>query len=91
MEEIKMKENSDAVIVGQPSHGFVLAANDYDVGENYRLMLPFAEMRSGKGVLLEGTGVEPHIRLEIADLDDIAVMKLLAEKELIPAFLDAEG
>ena len=86
-----MKEHSNALIVGQPSRGFVLAANDYDVGEGYRLMLPFAEMRSGKGVLLEGTGVEPHLSLEMAGLDTLAALKVLEEKALIPSSFHPEA
>ncbi len=78
-----MKEHTQAAMVGAPSAGFVVAAADYPLSHGYGVMIPFAEMRSGRDVMLEGTGVEPHIKANVTDLDNDQLLNFLAGLNLL--------
>jgi C-terminal processing protease CtpA/Prc len=79
-----MKEWSDATVVGKPSPGFVVTAQEYDLSEGYRLLLPFGEMWSGKDAKIEGVGVSPHVPLDLGGKDDGDVLSLLSETGVFP-------
>ncbi|PWU04228.1 MAG: hypothetical protein C5B51_17195 [Terriglobia bacterium] len=59
-------ENRLATIVGQKTRGNVLGAANFRVGSGYWLRLPVFGWFTSKGHTLEGTGVEPDVRLEIS-------------------------
>ena len=80
-----MKEWSQATIVGQPSRGYLLAAQDYDLSDGYALLLPFAEARGGKDAMIEGIGVSPHIPLDVEGVDDRVILDKLTELGLMSA------
>lgn len=76
------KEHTGATLVGAPTAGVVAAAMEHDLSDGYRVILPFAEMRSGRDALLEGRGVVPHLPLAVSDLDDEGLLRVLAATEL---------
>lgn len=78
-----MKEFSNATVVGQPSPGFVVAADEYVLSDGYRVILPFAEMRSGKDAVIEGVGVSPHVMFDIADLTDADILRELGNRKVL--------
>jgi hypothetical protein len=71
------KEHAQARLVGASTAGFVAAAMEHELTDGYGVVLPFAEMRSGRDQLLEGRGVEPHLPLAISDLDDDGLLRTL--------------
>ena len=74
-----LKENGRAVVVGRASAGAVVAArDDFDCGDGYSLLLPFAELISAGGVQLEGRGVIPDVEYSFQCKDT----ELLSEEEL---------
>jgi hypothetical protein len=72
-----MKEHSDARIFGALTAGCVVAADEFDLSDGYALLLPFAEMLSGKGRSIEGEGVAPHEEMDLADLGAEAILEKL--------------
>ena len=62
-----MKEYSWATIVGQKTAGYVVAGEQHEIGEGYSVIVPFAEMVSGKGITLEGTGVQPDFEADLSE------------------------
>lgn len=60
-----MKEYKCATLVGKNTAGAVVGGRDtYDCGQGYRLMLPFVDMISRDGFIIEGKGVTPHVEMD---------------------------
>jgi C-terminal processing protease CtpA/Prc len=53
------KENGLAKIVGERTAGRLLSATSVKVGKDYRLALPTGAYYTWKGLVLEGTPIEP--------------------------------
>jgi len=78
-----MKEHSWATIVGQKTAGFVVAAEQHELDEGYSVLVPFAEMLSGKGKTLEGTGVEPDFEVDLSEATNEQIIEKLQELKLL--------
>jgi hypothetical protein len=61
----------------------VVGARLVPLDDGYSLLVPFAEMRSGCGVVLEGEGCQPHIEADLAYLDATAALAFLREAGLL--------
>jgi C-terminal processing protease CtpA/Prc len=77
------KEHTDATVVGLPTAGMVVGARQVTLTDDDGLLVPFAEMRSGQGVVLEGEGCVPHIEMDLSGLDGPAVLAALSERDLL--------
>lgn len=65
-----MKEYECATLVGKTTAGAVVGGRDtYECGNGYRLMLPFVDMISRDGFIIEGKGVTPHVEMEFTTAD----------------------
>jgi C-terminal processing protease CtpA/Prc len=65
-----MKEYDCATLVGKTTAGAVVGGRDnYECGHGYRLMLPFVDMVSKDGFVIEGRGVSPHFEMEFTTDD----------------------
>jgi C-terminal processing protease CtpA/Prc len=73
-----MKEHSDARIVGARTAGCVVAADQFELPDGYALLLPFAEILSGRGASMEGEGVAPHEEMDLHDLGEEEILERLA-------------
>ena len=78
-----MKEHTQATLVGAPTAGAVVAADEIELAEGYGLILPFAEMESGRGVTIEGRGVAPHVRADLEGIPDEELLPRLASLGLL--------
>lgn len=78
-----MKEHADATVVGRRTAGMVVAAREVPLSGGFGLLVPFAEMRSGLGVVLEGEGCVPHVEIDLSGLDGPAVLAALRERGLL--------
>ena len=74
-----MQEYTTATLVGKPTAGYVVAADEHDLGHGYMATIPFAMMLSGQGTKLEGVGVQPDIEADFADLDEEQIIDKLYE------------
>lgn len=50
-----------ATLVGSPTAGAVVAANEYDLPDGWSMVLPCAWLNSGLGTKIEGRGVTPDV------------------------------
>jgi carboxyl-terminal processing protease len=58
------KENHLATIVGEKTAGRLLSATSQKVGQGYRLALPTGAYCTWKGIVLEGTPIDPDVVAE---------------------------
>ena len=59
------RENQLAVIVGNPTAGEVLGGANFRVGNGFYLRMPIAGWYTWKGPCIEGSGVSPHIMVDV--------------------------
>lgn len=78
-----MQEYTAATLIGKPTAGYVVAADEHDIGEGYMATVPFAMMLSGRGRKLEGVGVHPNIDIDLADLDEEQIIDRLYEIKVL--------
>ena len=78
-----MQEYTAATLVGKPTAGYVVAADEHDLGHNYMATIPFAMMLSGQGTKLEGVGVQPDIEVDFANLDEEQIVDKLHEMKVL--------
>ncbi len=65
-----MKEHSRCILIGGKTAGAVVGGrDDYDCGYGYRLLLPFVNMISAGGFVLEGEGVSPDVEMSFQTRD----------------------
>ena len=57
------KENSLATIVGMKTPGRLISRTGTKVGDGYQLVFPVAAYQSWNGTRIEGSGIEPDIRV----------------------------
>lgn len=57
------KENSLATIVGTETPGRLISRTGTKVGDGYQLVFPVAAYQSWNGTRIEGSGIEPDIRV----------------------------
>ena len=57
------KENGLATLVGEPTAGRLLSATSVQVGSGYRLALPVGAYHTWHGATLEGSPIEPNLRI----------------------------
>lgn len=58
------RENGFATIIGEKTAGRLLSATSVKVGNGFRLALPTGAYHTWKGVILEGTAIEPDHSIE---------------------------
>ncbi|MEM8534280.1 MAG: S41 family peptidase, partial [Chloroflexota bacterium] len=78
-----MQEYATATLIGKPTAGYVVAADEHDLGRGYMAIIPFAMMLSGQGTKLEGVGVQPDIEADFADLDAEQIIDRLREMKVL--------
>ncbi|NOK61510.1 MAG: hypothetical protein GFH27_549311n83 [Chloroflexi bacterium AL-W] len=78
-----MQEYTSAAIVGNKTAGYVVAADEHDIGKGYKITVPFAEMLSGQGTQLEGVGVQPDIEADFGDLNEEQIIDNLYEMNVL--------
>lgn len=78
-----LKEFSTAKIVGRPTAGYVVAAAEHNIGDGYMVLVPFSEMLSGKGNLLEGIGVKPDVEIDLSQVNEAALIEELYSAGLL--------
>lgn len=81
-------ESGSGISVGSTTAGTVVAAQEFDCGHGFELLLPFATMSTPAGIDLEGRGHIPTVAhdfgaSDLAPLDEQVVDDLVAE---LPAF-----
>ncbi|MDO1559644.1 S41 family peptidase [Brevundimonas sp. 2R-24] len=55
------QETDRGLVVGQPSHGSVIASQDFNLPDGGELSLSIRDIRTGRGVRLEKVGVTPDL------------------------------
>ena len=78
-----MKEYSWATIVGRQTAGYVVAGEQHEIGKGYSVLVPFAEMVSGKGKTLEGSGVQPDVETDLSGATNEQVVAKLQDLGLL--------
>jgi C-terminal processing protease CtpA/Prc len=73
-----LKEHTDATVAGLPTAGMVVGARQVPLTDDHGLLVPFAEIRSGRGVVLEGRGCVPHVNADLSGMDESEVLAALA-------------
>lgn len=79
-----MKEFTSATLVGRKTSGSVVAAEQHDLTDGYSILVPFAEMISGKGQNLEGVGVSPDIEMDLSESTHEQIIAQLYKLSLLP-------
>lgn len=77
-----LRENSAAVLIGQPTSGCVVAArDDFVIGDRFSLCLPYCQMYSSMRKTIEGNPIQPDIlyefgkaQQEVLDYDDVKII-----------------
>jgi len=70
-----LKTTGRAIIIGERTAGQMLSQKPYDVEGRFHLSLPIADYYSAKFGRIEGSGVEPDVRLDAKDALDAALRK----------------
>ena len=68
-----LKKSKRATIIGEKTHGAMLAASPFVVSGKYMLMLPVADFYTYDGVRLDKVGVKPDIEVKPEDAETKAL------------------